>query len=44
MQVYKEGADQFKHEGGNGWSYTTDEDLNDLQEDDQPKLDQDLLN
>ncbi|WP_342600550.1 YceD family protein [Psychrobacillus sp. FSL H8-0483] len=39
MQVYKEGADQFKHEGGNGWSYTTDEDLNDLQEDDQPKLD-----
>ncbi|TQR17832.1 YceD family protein [Psychrobacillus vulpis] len=39
MQVFKEGADQFKHEGGSGWTYTTDDDLNDLQEDDQPKLD-----
>ncbi|TQR07067.1 YceD family protein [Psychrobacillus soli] len=39
LQVYKEGADQFKHEGGNGWSYTTDDDLNDMQEDEQPKLD-----
>lgn len=39
LQVYKEGADQFRHEGGNGWSYTTDEDLTDVQGDDQPKLD-----
>ena len=39
LQVYKEGADQFKHEGGAGWSYTTDEDLEEELEDDQPKLD-----
>ncbi|MFJ7970642.1 YceD family protein [Psychrobacillus sp. NPDC096389] len=39
LQVFKEGSDQFKHEGGNGWSYTTDDDLDDMQEDEQPKLD-----
>ena len=39
LQVYKEGADQFKHEGGTDWSFTTDEDLKKMQEDEQPKLD-----
>ena len=39
MQVYKEGADQFRHEGGNGWSYATDEELKEMQEDEQPKVD-----
>ncbi len=39
LQVYKEGADQFRHEGGAGWSYTTDEELEEKKEDDEPKLD-----
>jgi len=39
LQVYKEGADQFRHEGGAGWSYTTDEELEDTKDNDEPKLD-----
>ena len=39
LQVFKEGADQFRHEGGKDWSYTTDEELTDKQKNDEPKLD-----
>jgi len=44
LQVFKEGSDQFRHEGGKDWSYTTDEELTDKQKNDEPKLDPRLAN